>query len=232
MRLRPLVLSLLAVLTICPPSELTAQTTTSGALAGIVTDQSNAVIAAADVEIRDNAKGTTQSTKTDRQGAYQFSFLAPGRYTLTLTHAEFREEKLTVKVLLGPAVSVNVTLAIVETHSEITVRDEVPLIQAENGDASSTMSQTQISEVPNPGNDLTYVVQTTPGVVMNTDLSNGSHFSILGMPANSYLLTTDGLSNNAPWNDTISGALGLLLGQNEIQEATVVSNGYAGQLGR
>jgi len=52
MRLRPLVWSLWAVLTICPPSELTAQTTTSGALAGVVTDQSNAVIAGADVEIR------------------------------------------------------------------------------------------------------------------------------------------------------------------------------------
>jgi len=43
-------------------------------------DQSNAVIPGADVEIRDNAKGTTQFTKTDRGGVYQFFFLAPGRY--------------------------------------------------------------------------------------------------------------------------------------------------------
>ena len=93
------------------------------------------------------------------------------------------------------------------------------------------MNQKQVSEVPNPGNDLTYIMQTAPGVVMNTDLSNGSHFSILGMPANSYLLTTDGMSNGGPGNDTITGALGLLLGQNEIQEATVVSTGYSGQFG-
>jgi hypothetical protein len=39
------------------------------------------------------------------------------------------------------------------------------------------------------------------------------------------------MSNNSPWNDTMSGALGLLLGQNEIQEATVVSTGYSGQFG-
>jgi hypothetical protein len=38
----------LAFLTICSPSELIAQTTTSGTLAGVVTDQSNAVIAGAD----------------------------------------------------------------------------------------------------------------------------------------------------------------------------------------
>ena len=132
---------------------------------------------------------------------------------------------------MGPPVTANITLQIASASSEIIVTEEVPIIQAETADVSTTMNQKQISEVPNPGNDLTYVVQTAPGVVMNTDLSNGSHFSILGMPANSYLLTTDGMSNNGTGNDTISGALGLLLGQNEIQEATVVSTGYSGQFG-
>jgi hypothetical protein len=134
-------------------------------------------------------------------------------------------------VQVGSSVTVNITLQVAKASSEITVSDEVPIMQAENADVSTTMNQKQISEVPNPGNDLTYVAQTAPGVVMNTDLSNGSHFSILGMPANSYLLTTDGMSNNSPGNDTMSGALGLLLGQNEIQEATVVSTGYSGQFG-
>src|SRR6266498_3862098 len=175
--------------------ELSAQTTTSGALAGVVTDQSDAVVPDADVDIKDNAKGTTQSSKTGRKGAYQFSFLAPGRYTLKVSHSGFREEKRTVDVLLGPALSVNVTLAIAEARSEITVSEEAPLIQAENGDASATMNQKQISEVPNPGNDLTYIVQTTPGVVMNTDVPNsiGMSFSILGMPSTSYMYSIDGV---------------------------------------
>src|SRR5438874_6289343 len=33
-----------------------------------------------------------------------------------------------------------------------------------------------------PGNDLTYIVQAAPGVVMNTDVQGGANFSILGMP--------------------------------------------------
>jgi len=219
-----LVLLLLAV---CGCQKLNAQTTTSGALAGVVADQSNALLPDADVEIRDNAKGTTKSTKTDREGVYRFFFLAPATYTLTVTRAGFREEKRTVDVLLGPAVSVNVTLQIAKSRSEITVTDEAPLIHAENGDASATINQKQISEVPNPGNDLTYVVQTTPGAVMNTDVPNapGMNFSILGMPSTSYLYSIDGVDNPP------TGVLGLLLGQNEIQEATVVSTGYSGQFG-
>jgi hypothetical protein len=101
--------------------ELSAQTNTSGGLAGVVTDQSGAVVPDADVEVKDNAKGTTQSSKTGREGVYQFFFLAPGRYTLKISHPGFREEKRTVNVLLGPAVSVNVTLAIAEARSEIEV---------------------------------------------------------------------------------------------------------------
>ena len=73
---------------------------------------------------------------------------------------------------------------------------EAPLIQAENGDVSTTMNQKQISEVPNPGNDLTYIAQTAPGVVMNTDIQGGANFSILGMPGTSYLFTIDGMNDN------------------------------------
>jgi len=231
MRLRPLVLSILGFLTICPPSELIAQTTTSGALAGVVTDQSNAVIAGADVEIRDNAKGTTQSTRTDREGVYRFFFLPPGTYTLTATHAGFRERTRTVDVLLGPAVSVNVSLAIATPSTEITVADKVPLLRAESGDFSTTISRQQISDLPNSGNDLTYIAQTIPGVVMNTD-GGGGNFSSLGMPGTSNLFTLNGMNDNdMGLNLSQTGPLGLMLGQNQIQEATVVTNGYSGQFG-
>src|SRR5262249_16702247 len=121
-----------------------AQTTTSGSLSGVVVDQSNAVIAGADVEIRDITKGTTQSTKTDREGVYQFLFLAPAKYTLTVSHANFREEQRTVDVLLGPAVSLNVALSIATPTTEITVGDEAPLLQAESGDFSTAINQDQI----------------------------------------------------------------------------------------
>ena len=77
------------LLGVCVAGELNAQTTTSGALGGVVTDPSRAVVPDADVEIRDSAKGTTQATKTDREGVYRFFFLAPGRYTLTVRVAAF-----------------------------------------------------------------------------------------------------------------------------------------------
>src|SRR5437667_6829716 len=240
MRLRPTLLLFLGLLVaISLASTLNAQTTTSGGLAGVVTDPTSAVLPDADVVILDNAKGTTQSTNTDRDGVYRFFFLAPGRYALTVTHAGFREEKRAVYVTLGPPVSVNLTLEIAQASTTVNVADEAPLVQAENGDVSATMSQKQISEVPNPGNDLTYVAQTAPGVVMNTDsqstggIQNGApNFSILGMSGSSYHYTMDGMSiTENSENFIMGGSLALVLGQNQIQEATVVSTGYSGQFG-
>jgi len=211
--------------------QMSSQTTTSGGLTGVVTDQSGAVIPDAEVEIKDGSKGTNQSTTTDREGVFRFFFLAPARYLLTVTHDGFRPESQAVDVMLGPPVSVHATLNVAKASSEVTVTGEAPAVHAENGDASETVNQKQIAEIPNPGNDLTYIVQTTPGVVMSTDTSNTS-FSILGMPGNSYLFTMDGMnSNDNGGNGSQVGALILLLGQNQIQEATVVSTGYSGQFG-
>ena len=123
---------------------------TSGGLTGVVTDPTSAVVPGANVEINDNAKGTIQATKTDREGVYQFFFLAPGRYALTATRDGFRKESRSVSVSLGPPVTVNVTLELATESTTVKVTGEAPPIQAENGDFSTTMNQKQISENPNP----------------------------------------------------------------------------------
>jgi hypothetical protein len=125
-----------------------AQTTTSGGLTGVVSDPSHAVVPNAVVELRDTAKGTIQIAKTDGNGVYRFFFQAPGRYNLTVSHAGFREELHDVNVLLGPPGTLNITLEIAGGNATIKVTDEVPLLQAENGDVSTMMSLLQISQAP------------------------------------------------------------------------------------
>jgi len=219
---------LLSLLAMCGARQLRL----SGALSGVVIDQSNAVVPDAAVEIKDAAKGTTQSAKTDSEGVYQFSFLRPSRYTLKVMHPGFQEERRSVTIQVGPPATVNVTLQVAKTSSEITVTDEAPIIQAETADSSTTMNQKQVSEVPNPGNDLTYIAQTAPGAVMNTDGGFGAKFSILGMPGFSYAFTVDGVSiTNNYINNVRGGPLGLTLGANQTEEATVVTSTYSGQFG-
>ena len=78
LRLIPILLPAILFATTFPANTLNAQTTTSGGLTGVVTDPSHAVVPDAVVEIRDTAKGTVQSSKTDGDGVYRF-FLAPSK---------------------------------------------------------------------------------------------------------------------------------------------------------
>src|SRR6516162_3617504 len=112
------------LLAISLASRLTAQTTTSGGLMGVVTDPSNAVVPDADVEIRDDAKGTIQETKTDQEGVYRFFFLVPSRYTLKVKRQGFREEKRGVNVFLGPSGTVNIALEISKESTRVEVVGE------------------------------------------------------------------------------------------------------------
>jgi len=236
MKLRHVIFLLrISVLVVCLPHELVAQTTTSGGLTGVVSDPSHAVVPDAVVELRDSTKGSIQTAKTNGDGVYQFFFLAPGRYMFTVSHAGFREKSHDVDVPLGPPETLNVTLEIAGGSATVKVASEVPQLQAENGDVSTTMNQLQVSQVPNPGNDLTYIAQTAPGAIMNTDtigLSYIGNVSILGMPGSSNLFAFNGMNNNnIQLNTNNSGALGMMLGQNEVQEVTIISNGYSGQFG-
>jgi len=106
----------------------------------VVSDPSEGVVPDAVVEIRDTAKGTVQSAKTDRDGVYHFFFLTPSRYTLTVTHDRFRKVSRTVNVLLGPPGTLNVSLEIETSSTAIRVTGEAPLLEAENGDVHTATS--------------------------------------------------------------------------------------------
>jgi len=220
------------LLFLCSSENSPAQTTISGALMGTVTDPSGAVVPGVDVKLRNNSKGAIQSTKTDAEGVYRFFFLAPGKYTLHVSHPGFHEQSCDVDVLLWSAGTRNLTLQVAQGSTTVQVTGETPLLQAENGGASTAMSQKQVSEVPNPGNDLTYIAQTAPGAIMNTEAGGLGNVSILGMPGTSNLFTLNGMNDNSMFlNTNNSGALGMMLGQNEVEEASIVNNGYSAQFG-
>jgi hypothetical protein len=210
---------------------LTAQTLVSGDIAGTITDPSGAVVPNATVSMKSNDTGQTQTTTSNSSGAYRFSLVQPGNYTLTYTAPNFQTATRQVRVAVGQATMANVQLSLSSATQTVNVTSEAPVVETENGNVSTTFTQNQIALVPNPGNDLSYVAQTAPGAAMNTESGYGN-FSTFGLPATSNLFTFNGMNENDPFlNLNNSGASNLLLGNNDVREATVVNNGYTGQYG-
>src|SRR6202041_2708121 len=138
----------------------------------------------------------------------------------------------TLTVALGQVTTGDIQLMIGSATETVNLPGEgEPLLQTENGNVATTFNQQQLSETPNPGNDLTAIVQTAPGLVMNTAGGLGN-FSDHGVGAASNLFTLDGMDANDPFlNLNNSGATNLLLGANDVQESTIVSSGYSGEYG-
>ncbi len=211
---------------------LMAQSLVSGDITGTVMDPSGAVVPNATVTLKSDATGETRTATSNSSGAYRFALLRPGTYMLSAEAKGFSKAQTSVVVNVGQTSINNVKMALGASSQTVEVTSAAPLVQADNADLSSNFNQTLIADQPNGGNDLTYVAQTAPGVMMNTGMGYGN-FSSYGLPATSNLFTVNGENDMDPYlNLNNSGATNLTLGKNELQEATVVNNAYSGQYGQ
>ncbi len=207
-----------------------SQSTTSGDITGTVTDPSGAVVPNAKVTATNDATAEAHTATSNGQGAYRLSFLKPGTYTISATASGFQAATRKVQVGLGQVATANIAMAL--TTATTTIEVTTNTLQVDNADLSTTFGSEQIAQVPNPGNDLSAVAQTAPGAVMNTQGGFGN-FSTYGLPGTSNLFTLNGQNDNDPFlNLNNSGATNLLLGTNDVLEATVTNNGYSGQYGQ
>ena len=94
---------LLALLLSISPLTLRAQTGTTGDVAGVVKDTTDAVIAGATVTLKSLDTGETRTATTNDAGGYRFTFLAPGSYTVSAQTAGLKTDTTKVAVQVGQA---------------------------------------------------------------------------------------------------------------------------------
>lgn len=223
---------LVVCLSLCS-HDLLAQSFTTGDITGTVLDPSGAAVPGATVKLTNTATGSTQTTTSNSTGAYRFPLLNPGTYTVNASAQGFQAAtQITSTVSVGQTTTINVHMTVQAANTTVEVSAGGNVVQTENGNISTNIAPEQIANVPNPGNDLTYFVQTAPGASMNTQAGYGNS-SLYGISATSNLFTVDGMNENDPFlNLSNSGATNLLLGSNDVNEATVVNNGYSGEYGQ
>jgi hypothetical protein len=212
-----------------------AQTSTTGDITGLVTDPTAAVVSGAPVALKNVDTGRSTSTTTNAQGSYNFSLLQPGNYSVSANVPGFQKVLKTITVTLGTSTTVNLQLSLSSQVESVDVTDEVTGVQTEDANLQTNFNAQQLALLPNPGNDLSAVALTAPGVVMNTtggSVFGGGNYEFFGLPSNSNVFTYDGANDNDPYfNINNSGATNLTLGLNDVQETSVVTNGYSGQFG-
>jgi carboxypeptidase family protein len=209
-----------------------AQSVVSGEIFGTVIDPTGAVAPNASVILSSSETGFKAETTTGDIGTFRFALVKPGNYTLTVKLSGFATVNRPVVVALGQVTNVSVQLEVGKASESIEVTGESPLLHTENANLATTWSQKNVELLPSPGQDITNYALVSPGVSVSTGAGYGN-FSAYGLPGTSNLYTVNGNDYNDPYlNLNNSGASNLLLGANELQEISVVNNGYTGEYGR
>ena len=211
---------------------LHSQTTTTGSVVGVVTDQNGAVVPNAAITLKDLGRGSSQDTTTNKDGFYRFDLVLPGNYSVTVVMAGFQSQTRQLSVVVSQVSGGDFSLKLARATAAIEITAQTPLLQTDTGNVTTSLNESQAQNIPNPGNDITYIAQIAPGATMNTGGGGYGNFSVNGLSPVSNLFTLNGMVDNDPFlNLNNSGATNQMLGQNEIQEVSVVANGYSAEYG-
>ncbi|HXJ16554.1 MAG TPA: carboxypeptidase-like regulatory domain-containing protein, partial [Candidatus Polarisedimenticolia bacterium] len=173
-----------ALLTVGVPL-LMAQTGSTGALTGTVTDPSGAVISGATVTATNVGTGQERTATTSATGAYKFALLPPGTYSVKFTASGFKTAEV-------PSIKVNVTETAVLNHSlevgaqtqQVTVEATAVTIQTENATNGGLVSGAEVTGLPLVSRNYTQIVSLSPGVVANVTSASAVGNGTMDVAAN------------------------------------------------
>jgi hypothetical protein len=140
-----------------------AQSTNAGDIRGTVTDQSGALVPEVTVTVVNVDTGVAKDYVTNRDGVYDTSSIVTGRYQITFTKTGFdRLVRGPITVQVG-FTGVNAHLKIGSTAQQVVVTENVPLLQTETGEQSTTLEAKSMAQLPNVGNDWQNFTILLPG---------------------------------------------------------------------
>ncbi|MEJ7618695.1 MAG: carboxypeptidase-like regulatory domain-containing protein, partial [Pyrinomonadaceae bacterium] len=191
---RVLRLTLVAVLSTALSVAADAQSTTDGAIGGIIKDPQEAVVPNAAVTIRNEGTNQESTAVSDGEGRFRVVQLRPGNYSVVVNASGFGSATIQqVVVEVGRVTSLEIPLSIGGAQEIVEVTGEAPVINTAQQDFTSNINQTSINELPINGRRASEFVRLTPGVVPDGAFGLNSFRGISGLLNNN---TVDGGDNN------------------------------------
>lgn len=170
-------LLILAIVVGCSFNLSVSGQATSASLSGHISDQNNAVIPDATIQVTNLDTQIATTAKTGAAGLFVLPALAPGNYEVKVSKAGFRD---TVIPHLSLGVQQNVAhdfvLTIGSTSETVTVNADpaAVLVQATSSELGTVVGQKQIEELPLNGRNFTELLSLTPGAIpVSTAQSSG-----------------------------------------------------------
>jgi hypothetical protein len=142
-----------------------AQTSTVGGITGTVRDPSSSAVPTAAVQVRNAANSAVTTTRTDSDGIYRFSHLAPGSYEIAVEKEGFRKgvtQAITVRV--NEVALVDVDLTVGSVAESVSVTATAPVVQSQTTEVSLIVDDRRVRDLPLNGKNFQRLIALAPGV--------------------------------------------------------------------
>jgi hypothetical protein len=204
-----------------------------GSLSGTIRDSAEAVVPNCQIEIKNARTSTTRSVTTDQNGYFNVPSLTVGPYTVSATAAGFKHLVTTVDVTTNGATA-NLQLSVGNVQQEVTVTSESGSVslQTDNHELVTTVSPTQLVNLPNSGRSILNIATLGPSSQPGTDVGvDGGDEGFYGQTANSVIISglgnahTSFLQDGVDNTNLLTQTVNILSSVEATQEVTTVLNG-------
>ncbi len=222
----------------CCASYLLAQND-RGTITGTVSDPAGAVVPNASVVATSTDTGATFKTVTTGTGNYTIPSLPAGQYSVSVEAAGFKKfTQNGIEVQVAQVARIDVKLDVGSTTESITITSEAPLLQTENAQQSTNVTDERMNDLPlnfGGGGSSTGSIRSpymfnvlSPGVANN---ASGDTANVNGLQANTFRVQVDGQDatsqNDIGWTSTVAQP-----SVDMIQEFSLQTSNFAAEYGQ
>lgn len=215
----------------------------TGTIAGLITDESGAVIPGVTVEATNTATNQTRTAMSGTDGFFTIPLLQPGPYSIKASLQGFRSAvREGVRVTVESTSRVDVKMSVGQLEESVRVTADAPLVETSRASLGTVIDEKKVVELPLNGRNFTQLGTLIPGVVAPPPSLSGaagdatpggfgaatSGFSVNGMRNQSNNFLLDGASNN----DTFNTGFVMRPPPDAIQEFKIETHSYSAEYGR
>jgi hypothetical protein len=168
----------------------------TGTIAGVVTDESGAVVVNAPVTVTNKGTGSTRTLFSGVTGNFSVPALPAGEYQVKVTMAGFSTLVREATVETGATTTVDVKLEVGGTQSVVTVEAARAQMEYEQHAIESVITQDKVENLPLNGRSFLQLAELSPGVTISPGTTSQYNalfsVSILGGSGGQTGITVDG----------------------------------------
>src|SRR5215475_7805179 len=160
-------------------SDSYAQTSSTGALAGQVTDAKGGSVAGANVKITNESTSDSTTVVSQSNGTFLAPLLSPGRYKIEVTKSGFKTLVRTgINVVVTETAQVSLVIEVGLVTETIEVNAQAEVLNTQDAALGHVTDGQMVRDLPLVNRNFTQIVGLSPGVVADvnnaTDLGRGN----------------------------------------------------------